>query len=69
MTTIGNIPSTAAVAPVLSGRIANPAACPGQRQALPHRARRAPAPRGSLAVSSVDAAPVERSARPESGPR
>lgn len=69
MTTIGNTPSTAGVAPVLSGRIANPAACTGQRQALPHQTQQARAPRGPLAASAVNAAPVERSARSESGPR
>lgn len=69
MTTIGNIPSTAAVTPVLSGRIADPAGCPGQRQDLFRHARRAPAPRGSLGASSVDATPAARSARHESGLR
>ncbi len=69
MTTIGSILPTAAVAPVLSGRITNPAARPGQRQDLPHHARRAPAPRGSLRASSVDATPAAGSTRPESGLR
>lgn len=69
MTTIENIPSTAVVAPVLSGRITNPAARPGQSQELPHGARWAPAPRGSVGALSVDVAPALRSARPESGLR
>ena len=69
MTTIRNAPSTTAVAVVLSGWIANPAAFPGQRQDLPHHARRAPAPRGSLGASSVEAAPAAGSTRPESGLR
>ena len=69
MTTIGNIPSTAAVAPVLYGRITDPAACPGQRQALAHHTQQARAPWGPLAASAENAAPVGRSARPESGPR
>jgi hypothetical protein len=69
MTTIRNIPSTTAVALVLSGWIANPAALPGQPQDLPHHARRAPALRSSLGSSSVDATPAAGSTRPESGLR
>lgn len=69
MTTIRNIPSTTAVALVLSGRITNPAASPGQRQALAHQTQQARTPWGPLAASAVHATPVGRSARPESGPR
>ncbi len=69
MTTIGNAPSTAAVALVLSGRVTDAAACPGQRQDLFRHARRAPAPRGSVGASSAGAPPAARSARPESGLR
>lgn len=69
MTTIRNAPSTAAMAPGLSGRVTNPAGCPGQRQELFRHARRAPAPRGSLGALSAGAPPAARIARPESGPR
>ena len=69
MTTIRKIPSTTAVALVLSGWIANPAAFPGRRQDLPHHARRAPAPRSSLGALSAGAPPAAGSARPESGLR
>lgn len=69
MTTIENAPSTGAVAPVLYGRITNPAAYPGQRQALAHQTQQARTPWGPLAASAENAAPVGRSARPESGPR
>ena len=69
MTTIGNAPSTAAVAPGLSGRITDPAGCPGQRQSLARQTQQARARWGSLAASAENAAPVGRSARPESGPR
>ena len=69
MTTIGNAPSTAVVAPVLSGRITNPAACPGQHQEGPHHPPRAPALRGPLGTTNMRAVPAVGSDRPESGPR
>ena len=69
MTTIENIPSTGAVAPVPYGRITDPAACPGQRQSLARQTQQARAPWGPLAASAENAAPVGRSARSESGPR
>ena len=69
MTTIRNIPSTTAVALVLSGRITNPAACPGQHQEEPHHPLRAPALRGPLGTTNVRAAPAVGSDRPEAGPR
>ena len=69
MTTIRNIPSTTAVALVLSGWIANPAAFPGQRQDPPHYARRARALGGALGKTIMRAAAAVGSARPESGLR
>ena len=69
MTTIGNIPSTVAVAPVPHGRVTNPAGCPGQRQALARQTHQARARWGSLAASAENAAPVGRGARPGAGPR
>ena len=69
MTTIGNAPSTAVVAPVLYGRITHPAARPGQRQNRPHYARRARALGGALGKTMRRAGAAVGSDRPESGPR